>query len=583
MPTEISEVRANFVNPKELSIADQKHKRVTEHHRIRTPGELLSSLGIYAWDSIEDLILSSIAFPYTNIILVGEAGSGKTRGCQTLLEATYGKGQVRKVDTHIEDELSLGVCDVPDLRKGKMSTFFTDASIIEFRGVILDEFNRAREELRKIYLPFLSERTISGHVVKAITVIATMNPLGDVYNTEPLDLAAAERFSMVINIPEYHRVDETYRTKMLGSVRGSLAIDLQGELPESITAPWRAALFATQLAYDEIESVYITPLVKYVDSILMGAKSTNPPLRLQSTRTGKNLIRNILRLIAFHSAVYGEDPQKALEPLALKALNHVSTSELYDEAIPKEKLIPLHEKAKQFLIVRNPVLAYITQIFNPMLGLAALLSKPADALAEVDRSRLLEHHLDTIERSLKAELYLKDKALPWDVQKYTRHCVLLSDILISSLDIINSKVRMTDSVLVKTSVLASTIIIPSMPEVVPKELVDSAEKSLIFRSKIQREMLWNLLPIQITESNQNVYLSPSSYRLEGSETRDYPVDKESLTSNNFLILCQIIECYLTWIYKPSVDITDGIIRKVVANRLAFWKEKREYYDTIETT
>lgn len=570
-------------------ISEKKRLFVEKYHHKWAQGELLNSLEIYAWDSIEDMILSAVAFPYTNLILVGEAGSGKTNGARKILSALFGGPNVRKVDTAFEDELSLGICDVPDLVAKKMQTFLTDNAIVKFTGVILDEINRSQEAQRKMYYPFLSERIIMGHLCKAMVVIGTMNPLGDVYNTEPLDLAFAERFVKVVNIPEFHRVDESYRLKMLRSVNNSLGLDLEINYPKEIQRPFQAALHATMFAYDEISASLIPALVKYVDSIIIGAQATTPPLKIQSTRTGKNLIRNILRNIAFRKAVYGENPTDILEQVAQKELNHVSTAELYDEPLDKNKLEALHAKAKQYLIVKNAALSLITKITNPCEAICALLAKTGSQITEVDRNRLLQHHLDQINRKFVAiGLTMGVEVGGNTLKNQYKNAGAVADVMIICTDILTGGVDVTDSVLVVAAQMLKDITRRGV-RAGSKNKEDNKSRLYTYTySATMLELTSLLLQMPAGEytpkgNEIGIILATQSDRLSALEdkTNYFPVSLEQYLApedRNLLFLTSTLEEYLTRVQGRVVG--NGAEKTIMSKRLFNWNQKKEKYNDI---
>ena len=518
---------------------------VREFHVIRSPGELMSMLDVKAWDSIEDMFLSSIAFPGTNIMLVGQAGSSKTQASIRTLTAAYGDGQVRKVDTHIEDEVTLGVCDVPDLVHGKMATFLSDTSLIHYPGVILDEFNRAREEQKKIYMPLLSERTIMGHGCKALTVIGTMNPIGEAYNTEPLDPAAAERFSQVITVPDYHQVDEKHRLAILmaASTVGGYAVT-----PETRIAI-RAAIAATMLRYPEIEAAWLVPLARYADYILMGAQQAKPAIQIKSARTGKTLVRNTLRLVAFRAAVYGEEPVKIMEAMARKALSHVSVSGLYDETTPEEKLEALHSKAKHFLVAGGVILGMIAALRDPLETVAALCSKAAVQLNEIDRSRLVERALTALYAKYKELDEVTDAEELRSADYRWKKMIIGADILLTTAFLVDSKVRVTDSALVMMSQQMSAFLTVAWTKGVTSADVLLTKSLLTIPKDTRSQRIQTGLP---WEKKNTIYIG-------------------SLRSDSRVLSSML---------SKVTDGSDEDCNAVLSMRIKHWQERRAYYDTF---
>jgi len=528
---------------------ERQRKLIKEHHKLRSPGELLSSLGIHAWDSIEDLFLSSVAFPFTNIMLVGEAGSSKSRAAMKVLSAAFGYEQMRKVDTHIEDEVTLGICDVPDLAKGKMSTFLSDNSLIRYKGIVLDEFNRAREDQRKIYMPLLSDRSIMGHHCAALCIIGTMNPLGDIYNTEPLDLAAAERFQQVITVPEFHQIDEAHRLKILGGVRGALTVDTKIVFPEETTRAFRAALTATLFEYARVEARVAEPLIRYVDTVLLTAKRANPPIQIQSSRTGQYLVRNILRILAWRSAVYGEDPLKILEPMARKSLGHVSTKALYDDAIPPEKLELLHTAGKQILIEGGALVNALSRITNPLEGIAALCAATTEQIPEIDRTRLCDRFLNMLKRKadeFKPEIYKGTKTL----QDSYNASLVYSDCLIGCLGLLHSQKKMTDAALVSAGQIIRDILL--------SEHIGSTIQSLTL----------TLLTTQLDgpTGDSPITLIGGLYK-----TRVVPESKVTKLSAVDILTERIEGCL------SGLDLNQSPVQDILNTRLKFWYERTEHY------
>lgn len=370
--------------PRKMSRAEFTHR----YHEKRNRGELFDGLGIYGWGGIEDLVLAYTARGVgSNIMFVGEAGSGKTSNARIILSALFGPENVRKVDTQFEDETSLGICDIPDLTANKMVTLKTDSSLTLFKGIILDELNRSNPSLQKIYLPVLEDRMISGHKMQAEPVFSTMNPLNSNYEgVEALDKALAERITAIIQVPEYQTMEKDDRLKILKAkssrTKGGII------LPKDAVNAFRAAIAACQDQYDSIHEILLNEASNYVDEILMQAHQRK--INLQSSRTGQHIVENFLWLQTFRHIVYGAPLLQAIDDAAKKALKHSIVAELYTDPIEDLHVAAMHTAASPHLIKgEGLVVSAFNRIEDAFLAFAFAAGDQGKTLNETERNKLI--------------------------------------------------------------------------------------------------------------------------------------------------------------------------------------------------
>ena len=96
---------------------------------------------------------------------------------------------------------------------------------------VLDDISRAPGEALNVLLRILNERKFGNERIPLVTAIATANPAGDDYYTEPLDPANIDRFMVQIQtkgLIQQHdwaqaaKVVELYAAQLAGETKAGL-------------------------------------------------------------------------------------------------------------------------------------------------------------------------------------------------------------------------------------------------------------------------------------------------------------------------------------------------------------------------
>ncbi|HEX9189817.1 MAG TPA: AAA family ATPase, partial [Vicinamibacteria bacterium] len=183
----------------------------------RTP--FLRALGIAGWDALEPAILAALATE-SPILLVGAHGSAKTLLLARLAEALGLAFRHYNASILSFDDL-LGY---PVPQDGRLVYLETPATIWQAEAVLFDEVSRCRPELQNKLFPLVHERVAQGvPLVRLRHRWAAMNPppregarnAFEYEGAEPLDVALADRFPFVLEVPTLDQLTADDRRSVL--------------------------------------------------------------------------------------------------------------------------------------------------------------------------------------------------------------------------------------------------------------------------------------------------------------------------------------------------------------------------------
>jgi len=189
---------------------------------------MLSTIGIYGWETIEPVILAAMASKHA-VLLVGTHGAAKTDGAFALIKAVAGpQANVQKYDVpNLQAEELLGYPNPADLIAGQpMSYIPTPISIWGKQGILLDELNRAHFMTQSKVVELIRERSIMGMPTEVEYVFAAVNPPAS-YGALYMELALASRF-VTVEVPDLTHFPETTLVEILNSEIKSDTGSLQG-------------------------------------------------------------------------------------------------------------------------------------------------------------------------------------------------------------------------------------------------------------------------------------------------------------------------------------------------------------------
>ena len=216
---------------------------------------ILRQLGIVGWDPIEPVILAAVAAELP-LLLVGPHGSAKTL-LLARLAACLGLAH-RQYNASLLNFDDLVGFPVPD--GGKIVYLQTPATIWEAESVFFDEISRCRPDLQNKLFPIVHDRVVQGVPLERLRHRwAAMNPPPAVdgvtasheyAGTEPLDVALADRFAFIVNVPSFadlSREDQLavlaggHRQHAGAEERVRAAVQAVREALAADTGEWRSA------------------------------------------------------------------------------------------------------------------------------------------------------------------------------------------------------------------------------------------------------------------------------------------------------------------------------------------------------
>jgi MoxR-like ATPase len=169
----------------------------------------LRQLGVYGYDPVEPVILAALASG-DPLLLVGKAGTGKTFLLNSLSEALGLEHRHYNASLIAFDDL-VGF-PWPEEHGGYIET---PATVWQAESVLVDEINRCKPEHQNRLFSLVQERRIQGMKLEKLRYRwAAMNPPGfdqdgEGYSgCEPLDAALADRFAFIINVADWHELEE---------------------------------------------------------------------------------------------------------------------------------------------------------------------------------------------------------------------------------------------------------------------------------------------------------------------------------------------------------------------------------------
>ncbi len=203
---------------------------------MKTFNQILEEYGIYGYNTISKAILAALVAEEP-ILLVGEHGTGKTLLAEKLalaLRIDISDSNKEFIAYDASKALFEDVVGFPNpesLKEGKLKYIESPLTIWNKKFILIDEISRANPQMQNKWLEVIRSRRIMGNNIPDIRFIfAAMNPLGYL-GVNPLDEALADRFFLIVNIPEDFK-DNDLR-KIINS-EDKVATDLSGDLDQMI-------------------------------------------------------------------------------------------------------------------------------------------------------------------------------------------------------------------------------------------------------------------------------------------------------------------------------------------------------------
>lgn len=183
--------------------------------------DLLSEIGIFGCASIEPLIVTALVTEVP-LLLIGPHGTGKSL-LLNRISAALGL-EWRHYNASILNFDDLIGFPAPQ-NDGSLEYIKTQNSIWGANAVFFDEISRCRPDIQNKMFPIVHERRVQGIELKELKYRwAAMNPPAkdddeeaDYLGSEPLDVAFADRFALIIDMPGWRAFSNTEREAIIRS------------------------------------------------------------------------------------------------------------------------------------------------------------------------------------------------------------------------------------------------------------------------------------------------------------------------------------------------------------------------------
>jgi MoxR-like ATPase len=221
----------------------------------------------------------------------------------------------------------------------------TPASIWGAHAVFVDEISRARPDIQNRLFPIVHERRVQGLPLPDLRHRwAAMNPPSDdddealYVGSQPLDVALADRFALVVSMPDWHAFSDAQQEAVILAPRVS---------PDPLAgAQWSAAIARTRELLPLVHAQWSASIARYVrilSSLLAQAKA---PI---SARRAGMLAGNVA---AVHAARLSADAHARIDDstwiAAVASMPFAACGRPFDEA----RLLACHKEAWRQAAVR---------------------------------------------------------------------------------------------------------------------------------------------------------------------------------------------------------------------------------------
>lgn len=208
----------------------------------RRSSRILDQLGIIGLTAVEPVLLSALAME-DPILLIGPHGTAKSLLLIRIAEAlglTF-----RHYNASLLNYDDLVGYPLPD-EQGRLRFVETPASVWQAEAVFLDEISRCRPDMQNRLFSIVHERRVQGMPLERLKHRwAAMNPPlivdgdtahehSDYAGSEPLDLALADRFPVVVRLPAWHELTESEQERVIESVHEPVPAEVSRKLRDRV-------------------------------------------------------------------------------------------------------------------------------------------------------------------------------------------------------------------------------------------------------------------------------------------------------------------------------------------------------------
>ena len=237
---------------------------------------LLRSLNLFGLDHLDPVILASLADEST-LLLIGRHGTAKSELLNRIAAALKLKHRHYNASLIAFDDL-LGF-PVPNPERTALTYLRTEGDLWDAESVLLDEISRCRPEHQNKLFSIIHERRIQGLLLESLRFRwSAMNPPISLDSLEedtesyqgslPLDPALADRFSYIVEIPDFSEFSLEVRRDVLS--RG-------GEIPKGDSG-LKGLLEETQTLLVQTSSAEYCWIEDYVNQLVLPLKKAGWPI-----------------------------------------------------------------------------------------------------------------------------------------------------------------------------------------------------------------------------------------------------------------------------------------------------------------
>jgi MoxR-like ATPase len=295
---------------------------------------ILERLGIVGMESIEPVILAAL-IQRDPLLLIGPHGTGKSYLLNRLAAAL--RLQHRHYNASLLNFDDLVGYPLPN-GSGGLDYIQTPASIWAAQSVFIDEISRCRPEVQNKLFSIIHERCVQGLPLRDLVYRwSAMNPPSaddrdSLYaGSEPLDRALADRFSFILDIPDWQRLGQDAQERLI------LTADTL--LDSAAAAHLAAALDSGRRMAARILESLSEVLARYLRIVCALLRQANVVL---SPRRAVMLLRNI---VGVHATRLLDTPDADPAASTFLALRHSLPQRATGEPINETSVLAAHKEA----------------------------------------------------------------------------------------------------------------------------------------------------------------------------------------------------------------------------------------------